>query len=172
MEMEQILYAQVVKLCHKDLKFVATDKNKNKAKFKLQGQSARSQLWFDLDLDWIGINFSNRDPHFYKRLFQSHDDTQNNNTFKDFQVPIGNAKCVESFKFRIDAPIIKYCKKSSNSCCFSSLASSFASINHYNAANDISIRIEESLKIEVGNCIDFPSGVDNIAASRISLRFC
>ena len=29
MEMEQSLYAQVVKLCCKDLKFVATDKNKN-----------------------------------------------------------------------------------------------------------------------------------------------
>ena len=56
--MEQSLYAQVVKLCRKYLKFVATDKNKNEAKFKFQGQSARSQIWFDLDLDWIEINFS------------------------------------------------------------------------------------------------------------------
>ena len=53
MAMEQILYEQVVKLSRKDLKFVATNKNKNEAKFKFQGQSARSQIWFDLDLDWI-----------------------------------------------------------------------------------------------------------------------
>ena len=33
------------------------------------------------------------------------------NTFKTFQVPIGNAKCVESFKFQNDAPILKYCQK-------------------------------------------------------------
>ena len=51
MAMEQSLYAQVVKLCRKDLKFVATDRNKKEAKFKFQSQSARSQLWFDLDLD-------------------------------------------------------------------------------------------------------------------------
>ena len=49
--MEQGLYAQVDKLCQKDLKFVATDKIKNEAKFKFQGLSARSQRWFDLDLD-------------------------------------------------------------------------------------------------------------------------
>ena len=39
MTMEKRLYAQVVKLRRKDLKFVATDKNKNEAKFKFQGQS-------------------------------------------------------------------------------------------------------------------------------------
>ena len=50
MVMEQSLYAQVVKLCRKDLKFIATDKNKSEATFKFQGQSERSQLWFDLDL--------------------------------------------------------------------------------------------------------------------------
>ena len=69
MAMEQSLYAQVVKLCRKDLKFVTTDKNKNEAKFKFQSQSVRSQIWFDLDLDWIEINFSSHDPDFYKKLF-------------------------------------------------------------------------------------------------------
>ena len=49
------------------------------------GQSARSQLWFDLELDWIKINFSTREPDFYKKLFQSQDDTQDNNTFKNFK---------------------------------------------------------------------------------------
>ena len=64
MAMEQNLYAQVVKLRCKHLKFVATDRNKNEAKSKFQGQSARSQTWFDLDLDWIVINFSSREPDF------------------------------------------------------------------------------------------------------------
>ena len=92
--MQQILYAQVVNLRCKGLKFVATDNNQNGDKFKFQGQSARSQIWFDLDLDWIEINFISREPDFYKKLFQSHDDMQDNNNFKTFQVPIGNAKCV------------------------------------------------------------------------------
>ena len=124
--MEQILYAQVVKLRRKDLKFVATDKNKNESKFKFQGQSARSQLWFDINLYFIRIYFITRDTDFYKKLFKSYDDTQEDNTFKNFQVPIGNAKCVESFKFQKDAPILKYCKKPLNRCCFSSLAYTFA----------------------------------------------
>ena len=94
MEKEQSLYAQVVKLRRKDLKFVAADKNRNEAKFKFQGQSMRSQLWLDLDLNWVEINFRTHEPDFYKKLFQSHDDTQENNTFKTFQVPIGNEKCV------------------------------------------------------------------------------
>ena len=51
MEMKQRLYAQVIMICRKDLKFFATNKNKIEAKFKFQGQSARSQRWFDLDLD-------------------------------------------------------------------------------------------------------------------------
>ena len=111
-------------------------------KFKFQGQSARSQRWFDIDFDWIEVNFSNCEPDFYKKLFQSHYDTQDINTFKRFQVPIGNSKCVESFKFRNDAPILKYCQKSLNSCCFSSLESDFSGINHNNASNDISLRIK------------------------------
>ena len=91
MAMEQSLYAQVVKLRRKDLKFVATDKNKNEAKFKFQAQSARSQLWFDIDLNWVEINFSAREPDLYKKLFQSHDDMQEDNTFKKISSP--NWKC-------------------------------------------------------------------------------
>ena len=69
MEMEQSLYAQVINLCRKYLKFVATDKTKNEAKFKFQGQSARSQIWSDLDLDWTEINFGTREPDFYRKPF-------------------------------------------------------------------------------------------------------
>ena len=35
------------------------------AKFKFQGLSARSQRWFDLEFDWIEVNFSTREPVFY-----------------------------------------------------------------------------------------------------------
>ena len=66
MTMEQSLYAQFVKLRRKDLKFVAADKNNNEAKFQFQHQYARSQLWCDLGLDCIDINFSTREPDFYK----------------------------------------------------------------------------------------------------------
>ena len=140
--MEQILYAQVIIFWRKDLKFHAADKNKNKSKFKFQGQSGRSRLWFDLDLDWIDINFSTPEPDFYEKLFQSHDNEQYTNTFKTFQVPIGNEKVVKSFVFHKDTPILRYCQKTLNICCFSSLVSAFASIKHFKAANAISIRIK------------------------------
>ena len=48
-----------------------------------------------------------------------------------------------------------------NSCCLSSLASAFASINHNAADNAISMRIEESLKSEVGYRIDFANDILN-----------
>ena len=122
MAMEQILYAQVLKFWRKDLKFDASDKNKNGSNFKFQGQSGRSKLWFDLDLDWIGINFSTQEPDFYVKMFQNHDNEQEIDTFRIFQVPIGNVKVVKSFVFHNDAPILSYRQKSLNSCCFSSLA--------------------------------------------------
>ena len=56
--MKQGLYVQVIMLRQKYLKFVAADKNKNEAKLKFQGQSERSQRWFDLDFDLIEVSFS------------------------------------------------------------------------------------------------------------------
>ena len=82
MSMEQGLYSQVIMLHQKYLKFVATDKNKNEAKFKFQGQYARSQRWFDLNFYFIEVNFSTHEPDFYKKPFQSHDNTQDTNKFK------------------------------------------------------------------------------------------
>ena len=64
--------------------FDEADKNKNESKFKFQGQSAKSQLWFDLDFDWIDVKFCTREPDFYKKLFQSHDNKQEKDTFKTF----------------------------------------------------------------------------------------
>ena len=66
MAMEQGLYAQVFKICRKDLKFIAENKNKNEAKFKFHGQSAISQRCFDLDFDRIEVNFITRGPDLYK----------------------------------------------------------------------------------------------------------
>ena len=116
-------------------------------------------MWFDLDLDWIDINFSIREPDLYKKIFQSHENEQDTNTFKTFQVPIGNAKVVESFVFHKDAPILSYCQKTLNSCCFISLSSAFAINKQFKAANAISILIKESLKSEVGNHIHFANDI-------------
>ena len=139
---EKGLYAKVVILRRKDLKLIAVNKNKNKAKFKFQGQSARSQRWVDLDFDWIEVNFSTCEPDFYQKLFQSHGGTQDTNKFSLFQFPIGNSKCAETSKLHNDAPILKYCKKSLNICCFISLASEFVSTKQIKASNDISLLIE------------------------------
>ena len=57
------------------------------------------------------------------------------------------------------APILSYCQKTLNSCCFSTLASAFASNKHFKASNAISILIKESLKSEVGNRIDFANEI-------------
>ena len=83
--MEQSLDAQVIKFRRKDLPFDAADKNKNESIFKFQGQSAISQLSFDLNLDWIDMNFSTCEPHFCKKLYQSHDDKQDKDTIKNFK---------------------------------------------------------------------------------------
>ena len=71
MTMEQGLYTQFVKLFLKYLKLIAENKDKNEAKFKFQGQYARSQSWFDLELYWIGVNFSTHGPDFYRNFFRS-----------------------------------------------------------------------------------------------------
>ena len=140
---EQVLYAQFVNLRQKYLKFIAENKNRNEAKFKFQAQFSRSQSWFDIEFDCNEVNFSTHDPDLFKKPFQIHDITQDTNIFKICQVPIGNSKCVECFKFHNDAPMLKYCHKSLNSRCFSSLASYFASIEKTKSTNYISLLIEE-----------------------------
>ena len=141
MAMEQGLYAQVVMLRQKDLNITEENININENKFKFQGQSARSQRWFDLGYGWIEEIFSTHEPDFYNKMFQRHDETQDTNTFKMFVVPIRNSKNVEEMKFHIDIPMLKYYQNTPNSCCFSSLVSAFDSINNIKAYNDISNRI-------------------------------
>ena len=72
------------------MKFVAKIKNKNEANFKLHDRSAISHHWFDIDFYWIELNFSTREPDFYKG--KSHDNTQDTNKFAIYQAPIGNSK--------------------------------------------------------------------------------
>ena len=91
------LYAKVIKISQKYLKSIAENRKKNEAKFKFQGQSARLQCLFNLDFDWIEVNFSTRETDFYKKRSQSHGDTQDTNTLTLFLVTMGNSKCVEKF---------------------------------------------------------------------------
>ena len=102
----------MVKLRQKDLKFIETNNNKNEAKFKFQGLSARSKRWFDLDFDWIELYFSTCETYFYKIFFQSHDDTQDTNTFKSFQVPLGNSNVWKHLSFTMiprSSSIVRSC---------------------------------------------------------------
>ena len=88
------------------------------------------------------MNFSTREPDFYKKPFQSNDNNQDKDTSKTFQFPIRNAKVVKSFVFHKYATILNFCQKTLNSCCFSSLASAFASKKNFKSDNAISIRIK------------------------------
>ena len=66
---------------------------------------------------------------------------------------------MENYKFQNDAPMLNYCRKSFNGCCFSSLSSAFDSIEQTKASNAISFRTEESLKSKMGNRIDFANAI-------------
>ena len=54
--------------------------------------SARLKHWFDLDIEWIGENFSTREPQFYKKLFQSNIEGKYGSKYPTLPVPIGNSK--------------------------------------------------------------------------------
>ena len=90
----------------------------------------------------------------YIGFFQIHDNKQDTNSFKIFQVPIGSSKCVEKFKFHSDSPMLHYFQKSLNICWFSGLESAITIIKQTKVSNAIWFRIEESSKSKVGNCID------------------
>ena len=66
---------------------------------------------------------------------------------------------MENVKFYNDAPMLKYCEKLLNRCCFSILASAFGNIEQTKAVNAISLRIEEFLKSKMCNHIDFDNAI-------------
>ena len=55
--------------------------------------------------------------------------------------------------------MIKYRQNPLNSCCFSSLASAISGINQTKTSNDIAIHLEELLRIEVINHINFANAI-------------
>ena len=101
MLIEQGLYAQVVMLRQNYLKTTEENKNKNEAKFKLQGRSAISKRWFDINFHYIEEHFITREPDFYRIIYQRNEKTQDTNTFKMFEVPIRNSKCVVKLSFTV-----------------------------------------------------------------------
>ena len=62
-------------------------------------------------------------------------------------------------RFHNDSPMLKYCQKWLDIFCSSILASACDSIEKTKSANATSLRIEEYLKIEKDNCIDFENAV-------------
>ena len=62
-------------------------------------------------------------------------------------------------RFHSIAPMLKYRQNLLNSWCFSNLASVFNCTNQTKEDNAIEICIEESLKNQVGNSIDFANAM-------------
>ena len=73
MTMELVLYVQVVIIRWKGSNITEENENKNDNKFKFQGQSARSQRWFDIDFYLIKGNVSACKPDLYKKIYQRQD---------------------------------------------------------------------------------------------------
>ena len=68
------------------------------------------------------------------------DDTK---TFQIFGIPIGNAKTTRKVQFQLAVPLIKYHRKTSNSCCLSSLAPDFQYIGDNRAIPSLVNSTEE-----------------------------
>ena len=98
MATEQGLYAQVVMIFQKYFKTTDANKDKIEAKFKFQGQSARSHRWFDLGFYWIEVHFSTHEPELYRKIFQRHNNKQDSNTSKIFEFPIGTSNILDVFE--------------------------------------------------------------------------
>ena len=65
------------------------EKEKTK-KYNFQGQFERSNIWFDLDQEWLKEIFSKREPEFYIKLYQMDIEGQEVETYQIFVVPVGN----------------------------------------------------------------------------------
>ena len=106
MALEQGLYAQVIMILRRELDDI---KEKYKTtKFNLEGQSAKTKHWFDLDHEGLKDNFMTREPDFYKRLYQTKFMGDTTQEYQKFGVPIGNTKTTKKVQFRTEAPLIQY----------------------------------------------------------------
>ena len=82
------------------------------------------------------------EPYFYKKMYQANNSVHDTKTYQLFAVPICQSKTTEEIQFHPAAPVLKYHQKSSNSCCFSSLASAFHGIGDNMAVTALVNRIE------------------------------
>ena len=69
--------------------------NENTKKYQLQGRSARSTRWFDLDHEWLEETFYTREPDLYKPLCKMNTKVQEMETYQIFVVLIGKTKITE-----------------------------------------------------------------------------
>ena len=82
-------------------------------------------------------------------FFQSNIEGQSGMTYPIFPVLIENAKNIGEIKYNIKAALVAYNQNASNSCCFSSLASTFTASGENNSARDILMRIEEYVHLSI-----------------------
>ena len=93
-------------------------------------------------------NFRTREPYFYRKLYETKFRGDTTHDFQKIGVLIGNERINKIFRFRIEAPLIKYHQKRPNICCLSSLASGFHYIDDTKAVTELVNRIEESLTLQ------------------------
>ena len=84
-----------------------------------------------------------REPDFYQKLYDTKFRGYTTHDYQKFGVPIGNARMNQKNRFCIEAPLIKYHQKRSNSCCLSSLASDFHCIGDIRDVTALVNQIEE-----------------------------
>ena len=82
-----------------------------------------------------------------KELYQKYFGGDDTKTYQLFAVSIGDSKITDEIQFHPAAPVMKYQGNSSDSCCLSSLVSSFYSINDNRAVPALVNCIEESLTL-------------------------
>ena len=83
-----------------------------------------------------------REPDFYKKLYQTKFRGENTQNYQIFGVKIGNSKMTKKLNFHLEAPLIQYHQRTSNSCCLSSLVSYFRCIVYNGNVSAIGNHIE------------------------------
>ena len=147
-----------------------TIKEKNTKKYNFQGKPERSRLWLNLDHKRLEENFRTHEPDFYKKRYQTKFRGDDTKAYQIFGVPIGNTKITRKVQFHPAAPVIKHHKKTSNSCCFSSLASAFHCISDNRAVPALVNSIEESLTLQTNNSKNIIHFANDIMKNRRKIK--
>ena len=128
--MEQGLYEQVVMIHLRE----SNDKNEKKSDENQQDQDIGSIL--------IMSGYKKISGHV-NQIFIENCIKLNEGMMIIFGLPIGNVKITRKLQFHPAAPVIKYYQNTSNSCCLSSLLSTFHCINENRAVPALVNSIEE-----------------------------